>query len=136
MDIKICAYVQTGYFSSVYSHLSFDDFSDKWYLCGGSHAWALWLLIQVIPCFVFVPFTFCYLLVPTLFFQGEGMLPYFANFRLLAEFSTPCVNQRYVFAHFYTWFLRPFHFSQLFILYLLLFLEYTTQTVQLEACTI
>lgn len=24
------------------------------------------------------------------------MLPYFANFRLLAEFSTPCVNQRYV----------------------------------------
>ncbi|XP_059182568.1 TLC domain-containing protein 4-B-like isoform X1 [Centropristis striata] len=27
---------------------------------------------------------------------GQGMLPYFANFRLLAEFSTPCVNQRYV----------------------------------------
>lgn len=26
--------------------------------------------------------------------QGQGMLPYFANFRLLAEFSTPCVNQR------------------------------------------
>ncbi|XP_077365528.1 TLC domain-containing protein 4-B isoform X2 [Festucalex cinctus] len=25
---------------------------------------------------------------------GQGMLPYFANFRLLAEFSTPCVNQR------------------------------------------
>ena len=35
-----------------------------------------------------------YLVVLTLFFQGEGMLPYFANFRLLAEFSTPCVNQR------------------------------------------
>uniref|UniRef100_M4AEF9 TLC domain containing 4 n=1 Tax=Xiphophorus maculatus TaxID=8083 RepID=M4AEF9_XIPMA len=28
---------------------------------------------------------------------GEGMLPYFANFRLLAEFSTPCVNQRWFF---------------------------------------
>jgi len=27
----------------------------------------------------------------------EGMLPYFANFRLLAEFSTPCVNQRWFF---------------------------------------
>ncbi|CDQ95946.1 unnamed protein product [Oncorhynchus mykiss] len=25
------------------------------------------------------------------------MLPYFANFRLLAEFSTPCVNQRWFF---------------------------------------
>ncbi|KAG1944211.1 TLC domain-containing protein [Pimephales promelas] len=30
-------------------------------------------------------------------FQGQGMLPYFANFRLLAEFSTPCVNQRWFF---------------------------------------
>ncbi|XP_039900005.1 TLC domain-containing protein 4-B isoform X2 [Simochromis diagramma] len=30
---------------------------------------------------------------------GQGMLPYFANFRLLAEFSTPCVNQRF---HSYT----------------------------------
>ncbi|KAG9343284.1 hypothetical protein JZ751_014265 [Albula glossodonta] len=28
---------------------------------------------------------------------GKGMLPYFANFRLLAEFSTPCVNQRWFF---------------------------------------
>uniref|UniRef100_A0A8C5R2A0 TLC domain containing 4 n=1 Tax=Leptobrachium leishanense TaxID=445787 RepID=A0A8C5R2A0_9ANUR len=26
---------------------------------------------------------------------GEGMLPYFGNFRLLAEFSTPFVNQRW-----------------------------------------
>lgn len=47
-------------------------------------------------CLVFVPFMFCGLPVLTLFFQGQGMLPYFANFRLLAEFSTPCVNQRYV----------------------------------------
>uniref|UniRef100_A0A3Q3VU66 TLC domain-containing protein n=1 Tax=Mola mola TaxID=94237 RepID=A0A3Q3VU66_MOLML len=31
------------------------------------------------------------------FFFGQGMLPYFANFRLLAEFSTPCVNQRWFF---------------------------------------
>ncbi|KAI4871254.1 hypothetical protein NFI96_019790 [Prochilodus magdalenae] len=31
------------------------------------------------------------------FSQGQGMLPYFANFRLLAEFSTPCVNQRWFF---------------------------------------
>ncbi|KAF3836050.1 hypothetical protein F7725_028608 [Dissostichus mawsoni] len=29
--------------------------------------------------------------------SGLGMLPYFANFRLLAEFSTPCVNQRWFF---------------------------------------
>ncbi|XP_042570502.1 TLC domain-containing protein 4-B-like isoform X3 [Cyprinus carpio] len=29
--------------------------------------------------------------------NGQGMLPYFANFRLLAEFSTPCVNQRWFF---------------------------------------
>ncbi|KAG7252413.1 hypothetical protein CRUP_030434, partial [Coryphaenoides rupestris] len=29
--------------------------------------------------------------------QGAGTLPYFANFRLLAEFSTPCVNQRWFF---------------------------------------
>ncbi|XP_056439695.1 TLC domain-containing protein 4-B-like [Gadus macrocephalus] len=28
---------------------------------------------------------------------GQGTLPYFANFRLLAEFSTPCVNQRWFF---------------------------------------
>ncbi|KAI1883095.1 hypothetical protein AGOR_G00241710 [Albula goreensis] len=28
---------------------------------------------------------------------GKGILPYFANFRLLAEFSTPCVNQRWFF---------------------------------------
>ncbi|MBN3281585.1 TM56B protein, partial [Polyodon spathula] len=28
---------------------------------------------------------------------GQGLLPYFANFRLLAEFSTPCVNQRWFF---------------------------------------
>ncbi|XP_023660403.2 TLC domain-containing protein 4-B isoform X1 [Paramormyrops kingsleyae] len=28
---------------------------------------------------------------------GQGMLPYFANFRLIAEFSTPCVNQRWFF---------------------------------------
>ncbi|KAG8436775.1 hypothetical protein GDO86_007744 [Hymenochirus boettgeri] len=28
---------------------------------------------------------------------GEGMLPYFGNFRLLAEFSTPFVNQRWFF---------------------------------------
>ncbi|TNN84667.1 Transmembrane protein 56-B [Liparis tanakae] len=28
---------------------------------------------------------------------GEGLLPYFANFRMLAEFSTPCVNQRWFF---------------------------------------
>ncbi|KAJ8270324.1 hypothetical protein GJAV_G00113010 [Gymnothorax javanicus] len=28
---------------------------------------------------------------------GKGVLPYFANFRLLAEFSTPCVNQRWFF---------------------------------------
>ncbi|XP_028666955.2 TLC domain-containing protein 4-B [Erpetoichthys calabaricus] len=28
---------------------------------------------------------------------GQGFLPYFANFRLLAEFSTPCVNQRWFF---------------------------------------
>ncbi|XP_051867646.1 TLC domain-containing protein 4-B [Pristis pectinata] len=28
---------------------------------------------------------------------GEGMLPYFANFRLIAEFSTPFVNQRWFF---------------------------------------
>ena len=41
-------------------------------------------------------FIFCGFNVLALFFQGEGMLPYFANFRLLAEFSTPCVNQRYV----------------------------------------
>lgn len=44
----------------------------------------------------FCPFHVSLLPVPTLFFQGQGMLPYFANFRLLAEFSTPCVNQRYV----------------------------------------
>ncbi|KAM6976559.1 TLC domain-containing protein 4-B-like [Aplochiton taeniatus] len=31
------------------------------------------------------------------FVLGQGMLPYFANFRLLAEFSTPCVNQRWFF---------------------------------------
>lgn len=54
--------------------------------------WSKWLSVLCV-----VPFTFCYLLVPTLFFQGEGMLPYFANFRLLAEFSTPCVNQRWFF---------------------------------------
>lgn len=41
-------------------------------------------ILSVIVCFFF--FTFL--------FQGQGMLPYFANFRLLAEFSTPCVNQR------------------------------------------
>ncbi|MGH0150666.1 UNVERIFIED_CONTAM: hypothetical protein FKN15_034317 [Acipenser sinensis] len=29
--------------------------------------------------------------------KGQGLLPYFANFRLLAEFSTPCVNQRWFF---------------------------------------
>lgn len=46
-------------------------------------------------CLVFVPFMFRCLPVLTLFFQGQGMLPYFANFRLLAEFSTPCVNQRW-----------------------------------------
>ncbi|XP_067892936.1 TLC domain-containing protein 4-B [Heterodontus francisci] len=28
---------------------------------------------------------------------GQGMLPYFANFRLVAEFSTPFVNQRWFF---------------------------------------
>ncbi|XP_029473458.1 transmembrane protein 56 [Rhinatrema bivittatum] len=28
---------------------------------------------------------------------GEGLLPYFGNFRLLAEFSTPFVNQRWFF---------------------------------------
>ncbi|XP_043918105.1 TLC domain-containing protein 4-B-like [Protopterus annectens] len=28
---------------------------------------------------------------------SQGLLPYFANFRLLAEFSTPCVNQRWFF---------------------------------------
>uniref|UniRef100_A0A6I8QGE6 TLC domain-containing protein 4 n=2 Tax=Xenopus tropicalis TaxID=8364 RepID=A0A6I8QGE6_XENTR len=28
---------------------------------------------------------------------GEGMLPYFGNFRLIAEFSTPFVNQRWFF---------------------------------------
>ncbi|XP_069795173.1 TLC domain-containing protein 4-B [Narcine bancroftii] len=28
---------------------------------------------------------------------GEGMLPYFANFRLIAELSTPFVNQRWFF---------------------------------------
>ncbi|KAL4635928.1 transmembrane protein 56-B-like isoform X1 [Arapaima gigas] len=28
---------------------------------------------------------------------SQGMLPYFANFRLLAEYSTPCVNQRWFF---------------------------------------
>ncbi|XP_048844369.1 TLC domain-containing protein 4-B-like [Brienomyrus brachyistius] len=28
---------------------------------------------------------------------GQGMLPYFANFRLIAEISTPCVNQRWFF---------------------------------------
>ncbi|XP_063056414.1 TLC domain-containing protein 4-B-like [Engraulis encrasicolus] len=27
----------------------------------------------------------------------QGLLPYFANFRLLSEFSTPCVNQRWFF---------------------------------------
>ncbi|XP_048109218.1 TLC domain-containing protein 4-B-like [Alosa alosa] len=27
----------------------------------------------------------------------QGILPYFANFRLLSEFSTPCVNQRWFF---------------------------------------
>lgn len=48
-------------------------------------------------CLVFVPFMFRCLPVLTLFFQGQGMLPYFANFRLLAEFSTPCVNQRWFF---------------------------------------
>ena len=26
--------------------------------------------------------------------QEQGVLPYFANFRLMSEFSTPCVNQR------------------------------------------
>uniref|UniRef100_A0AAY5EDJ9 TLC domain containing 4a n=1 Tax=Electrophorus electricus TaxID=8005 RepID=A0AAY5EDJ9_ELEEL len=39
----------------------------------------------------------CHCLFFTLLFQGQGMLPYFANFRLLAEFSTPCVNQRWFF---------------------------------------
>lgn len=28
-------------------------------------------------------------------FQTYGVLPWFSNFRLLAEFSTPFVNQRY-----------------------------------------
>uniref|UniRef100_V9LC39 Transmembrane protein 56-B-like protein n=1 Tax=Callorhinchus milii TaxID=7868 RepID=V9LC39_CALMI len=28
---------------------------------------------------------------------GQGLLPYFANFRLIAEFSTPFVNQRWFF---------------------------------------
>ncbi|XP_012695013.2 TLC domain-containing protein 4-B-like isoform X2 [Clupea harengus] len=27
----------------------------------------------------------------------QGVLPYFANFRLMSEFSTPCVNQRWFF---------------------------------------
>uniref|UniRef100_A0A8C2A0T9 Si:dkey-10f21.4 n=1 Tax=Cyprinus carpio TaxID=7962 RepID=A0A8C2A0T9_CYPCA len=31
------------------------------------------------------------------FFQSQGILPYFANFRLLSEFSTPFVNQRWFF---------------------------------------
>lgn len=30
------------------------------------------------------------------FFQNYGILPYFANFRLMAELSTPFVNQRSV----------------------------------------
>lgn len=47
---------------------------------------------------IVVPLMSCCLPVLILFFQGQGMLPYFANFRLLAEFSTPCVNQRYVLA--------------------------------------
>lgn len=46
---------------------------------------------------VVVPLMSCCLPVLILFFQGQGMLPYFANFRLLAEFSTPCVNQRWFF---------------------------------------
>lgn len=52
------------------------------------------MLVQMLWCLVFVPFTSCCLPVLASFFQGQGMLPYFANFRLLAEFSTPCVNQR------------------------------------------
>ncbi|MGH0132663.1 UNVERIFIED_CONTAM: hypothetical protein FKN15_050029 [Acipenser sinensis] len=36
-------------------------------------------------------------MMAVIFFLGQGLLPYFANFRLLAEFSTPCVNQRWFF---------------------------------------
>ncbi|XP_062847498.1 TLC domain-containing protein 4-B isoform X1 [Trichomycterus rosablanca] len=39
----------------------------------------------------------CCLIEKALARKGQGMLPYFANFRLLAEFSTPCVNQRWFF---------------------------------------
>lgn len=58
---------------------------------------AIHRLHALVSCFC--PFHVSFLPVLTLFFQGQGMLPYFANFRLLAEFSTPCVNQRYVPAH-------------------------------------
>ncbi|MED6278687.1 TLC domain-containing protein 4-B [Characodon lateralis] len=78
--------------------LSFDDSSARWYLDGGSHAWATMAadpsdsMSRVCPFHVLL--SSCAYLV---FFQGQGMLPYFANFRLLAEFSTPCVNQRWFF---------------------------------------
>lgn len=67
----------------------------KWCLCwpGGAPASCPSFFSGI----VVVPLMSC-LPVLILFFQGQGMLPYFANFRLLAEFSTPCVNQRYVLA--------------------------------------
>lgn len=68
----------------------------KWCLCwpGGAPASCPSFFSGI----VVVPLMSCCLPVLILFFQGQGMLPYFANFRLLAEFSTPCVNQRYVLA--------------------------------------
>lgn len=66
--------------------------------CFGSASSALasLLLIQMLCCLLFLSLSCFRCLVLASFFQGQGMLPYFANFRLLAEFSTPCVNQRYV----------------------------------------
>lgn len=38
-----------------------------------------------------------YHVVYLVLFQTRGVLPYFANFRLISELSTPFVNQRLVF---------------------------------------
>lgn len=55
------------------------------------------LLKPIHDVMLFYNMCLCHCLFFMLLFQGQGMLPYFANFRLLAEFSTPCVNQRWFF---------------------------------------
>lgn len=73
------------------------------------------------------------------FLQGQGMLPYFANFRLLAEFSTPCVNQRYVLAYLTTRVSGQLVFKvfqRCTCLYKATFLDCTNQTVSICICPI